>query len=225
MFIGHYGVGLAGKAIDTRPSLGTMFLAAQWLDLLWPVFVLAGLEKFSIVPGNTVLTPLRFDYYPWSHSMLMAINWGVLLAIIYFISTKNARGGILIGFLVFSHWLLDWFVHAADLQLTPFSQTRVGLELWNYKWPEIILESLIFVAGAVIYLKRTSAKNKTGKWVVWALFIFLVVVHFMNTFGPPPTDIQMVAWVGLSQWLLVAWGYWVDRNRSSSLQPLHSKPL
>lgn len=213
MFIGHYGLGLGAKAIDTRPSLGTMFLAAQWLDLVWPILVIAGVEKFSVVPGNTVLTPLRFDHYPWSHSMLMAIAWGTVFGIIYFGITKYRRASVLLGFLVFSHWILDWVVHIPDLQLTPFSEARVGLGLWNFKWPEIILELLIFIVGAGICLRNTSASKKTSQWVLWALLIFLLVIHLMNIFGPPPTNVNAVAWVGLSQWLIVAWGYWADRNR------------
>ncbi|MFA5803032.1 MAG: hypothetical protein WC879_00185 [Melioribacteraceae bacterium] len=34
MFIGHFGVGLAAKKIDSKPSLGTLFLASQFIDLL-----------------------------------------------------------------------------------------------------------------------------------------------------------------------------------------------
>jgi LexA-binding, inner membrane-associated putative hydrolase len=217
MFIGHFGLGLAAKGIDKRPSLGTMFLAAQWLDLVWPVLLLTGVERFSIVPWNTVLTPLRFDYYPWSHSMLMAIAWGVLFGVMYLLITKNGRGALLMGFLVFSHWVLDWFTHTSDLQITPFSERRIGLGLWNYKWPEIIIELAVFIIGAVVYLRHTKAKNKTGRWVIWALLIFLLVIHLMNTFGPPPNDVNAVAWVGLSQWLLVAWGYWADGRRTSKV--------
>src|SRR5215470_8267700 len=158
MFIGHYGVMLAGKGIDKRPSLGTMFLAAQWLDLLWPILALLGIERFSIDPGNMVLSSLRFDYYPWSHSMLMAIGWSVLFGGVYFAIKKNGKGALLLGCLVFSHWLLDLLVHRPDLQLTPFSEIRVGLGLWNFKWPEIITESFLLIVGASIYLRVTKPK-------------------------------------------------------------------
>jgi hypothetical protein len=49
MFLGHFGVALAAKAVATRPALGTTVMAAQWADGLWPVFVLAGLEHVEIV--------------------------------------------------------------------------------------------------------------------------------------------------------------------------------
>ena len=213
MFIGHYAVGFAGKSIDKRPSLGTMFLAVQWLDLLWPMLVLAGVEKFSIEPGNTVLTPLNFISYPWSHSMLMAMVWGLLFALVYYANSKHKKGSILLFVLVFSHWVLDWLTHRPDLQLSPFSETRTGLSLWDHKWLEICIETAVFLLGVWLYTKATKAKNKTGNWSFISLIAFLLIIHFMNTFGPPPTDIKMVTWSALAQWLLVAWGYWIDRNR------------
>jgi len=213
MFIGHYGIGFAGKKIEKGPSLGIMFVAAQWLDLVWPVLVLAGVEKVSIQPGNTVLTPLNFESYPWSHSLLMAVVWGILFSLFYFARTKNRRASLLLLFLVFSHWILDWVTHRPDLQVTPFSEMRVGLGLWNYKWTEITIEALLLITGAYLYMSVTNAKNRTGRWSLWAFLVFLLTIHFMNTFGPPPPNAETVAWMGLSQWLLVAWGFWIDRNR------------
>lgn len=213
MFIGHYAIGLSGKQIDKRPSLGTMFMAVQWLDLVWPVLVLAGVEKVSIDPGNTVLTPLNFEYYPWSHSMLMAIAWGALFGLVYYARTKNSRGAWLLLFLVFSHWILDWITHRPDLQWTPFSEARTGLGLWNHKWAEIAIETGLFLIGIFIYIKVTRAKYSSGNWSLWALVIFLLAIHFMNAFGDPPPNVEIVAWMGLSQWLLVAWGYWIDSVR------------
>lgn len=213
MFIGHYAIGFAGKQIDNRPSLGTMFMAVQWLDLVWPVLVLAGVEKVSIEPGNTVLTPLNFEYYPWSHSLLMALVWGGLFAMVYYSRTKNRRGALLLLFLVFSHWILDWITHRPDLQWTPFAEARTGLGLWNHKWAEIIIETGLFLAGIFLYIKVTRGRFKSGNWSLWALVIFLLAIHFMNAFGDPPPNVEIVAWMGLSQWLLVAWGYWIDSVR------------
>lgn len=213
MFIGHYALGFAGKSIDKRPSLGTMFLAVQWLDLIWPIFVLTGVEKVSIEPGNTVLTPLNFEYYPWSHSLLMAIGWGLLFAIVYYIAKKNGRGSVLLFFLVISHWLLDYITHRTDLPISPFSDTKVGLGLWNNKWVEIVLESALFIAGILIYTRITKPKNNTGKWSLWILLLVLVIIHFANMFGPPPPSVDAIGWAGLALWLFVIWGYWIDRNR------------
>jgi membrane-bound metal-dependent hydrolase YbcI (DUF457 family) len=213
MFIGHFALGFAAKKRDKKISLGTLFIAVQWLDLLWPFFILTGIEKVSIDPGNTVLTPLNFEYYPWSHSMLMAILWGVLFALIYYTFTKNRSGAILLSLLVFSHWALDWLTHRADLPLTPFTDLKTGLGLWDYKLLEIFIESLLFIISLLIYTKATRPKNKTGTWSLWGLIVFLLIIHFMNILGPPPPNVNMIGWAGFFQWLIVAWGYWIDRNR------------
>jgi membrane-bound metal-dependent hydrolase YbcI (DUF457 family) len=216
MMIGHYAVGFAGKKINKLPSLGTMFIAVQWLDLVWPVLVLLGVEKVTIEPGNTEMTPLNFVSYPWSHSMLIAIVWGIMFAIVYYAKTKNRDASLLLFFLVFSHWILDWITHRPDLQLAPFSEIRTGLGLWNHKWAAMVVELLLFATGLFLYSKATKAKNKTGRWALWGLALFLLIIYFMGVFGPPPEKVNMIAWVDMSQWLLVAWGYWIDRNRVTS---------
>ncbi len=213
MFIGHYALAMAAKRIDRRPSLGIFFLATQWIDLIWPFFVLFGLERVNIDPGNTAFTPLDFEYYPWSHSLLMVLVWAGLFALGYFALTRNRRGALLLAALVFSHWVLDWMTHAPDLPLAPYSDIKTGLGLWNYKWPVIILETALLAAGVYIYTRVTKAKNATGKWAFRGLVTFLVLIHFMNALGDPPPSSGIVAWVGLSQWLIVAWGYWIDKNR------------
>ena len=65
MFIGHFAVGLAAKKVAPRVSLGTMFLACQLLDLIWPVLVLAGVELVRVDHAATAFTPLAFDSRPF----------------------------------------------------------------------------------------------------------------------------------------------------------------
>lgn len=216
MFIGHYAIGFAGKQVDQRPSLGTMFLAVLWLDLIWPVFVLLRIERFSIEPGNTVITPLDFEYYPWSHSLLMAVLWGLLFGFVYFFFSKSRRSSILLFFLVLSHWVLDWITHQPDLPFTPFSNQKTGLGLWNYLWIELGIEMILFAGAVYWYSKTSKAKNKVGVWSLSILVGLLVVIHFLNVFGPLPPNTNAVAWSALLQWVFVGWGYWVDRNRISA---------
>src|SRR5262249_50183109 len=123
------------------------------------------------------------------------------------------KGAILLFFLVFSHWILDWLTHRPDLQLSPFSETRVGLGLWNHKWLAVGVEMILFIIGVLLYLFVTKLKNKKGHWITWALIIFLMIIYGLNVFGPPPKDVQSVAWADMAQWLIVAWGYWADKNR------------
>ena len=131
MFIGHFAIGLLGKRKDSLPSLAMLFIAVQFLDLLWPILVLFGIETLSVDPGNTEITPLDFEHYPYSHSLLMAIVWSILFGAVYFLFTKNKRGSWLLSGLVMSHWILDFITHRPDLPLSPFTEQKLGLGLWN----------------------------------------------------------------------------------------------
>lgn len=215
MFIGHFGTGLAAKKIDSKPSLGTLFIASQFIDLLWPVFILLGIEKVQIEPGNTAVTPLNFISYPYSHSLFGVLIWAILLGAIYYMLKKNFRTSLLLGLLVLSHWILDLFTHRPDLQLLPWSDFKVGFGLWNSVVFTIIIEGLIFIIGAYFYLSVTKSKNKKGSYGLWSLLTFLTLIYVMNIVGTPPPDTNAIAIAGLFQWLIVAWGYWIDRNRSA----------
>ena len=211
MFIGHLGAGFAAKSVDKKISLGTLFLASQFIDLLWPILLLLGLESVKIESGDTVVTPLNFISYPISHSMLGVIFWGILFGIVYYLGKKNLRGSILLGALVFSHWLLDLLTHRPDLQLFPWSDYKVGLGLWNSFLGTVIVEGLIFALGVFIFYKVCNPQSKSKIILFWSLVIFLAAVYVMNLFGPPPPSEEPIAIVGLSQWLLIAWVYWIDR--------------
>ncbi len=213
MFIGHFAVGMGAKAAAPRVSLGTLFLASQFVDLLWPTLLLFGLERVKIVPGITTVTPLDFEHYPITHSLLMAMVWGLLFGLVYWIFQKNKIGAIVLGLCVASHWLLDLLVHRPDLPLIPGGATRLGIGLWNSLPATLIVEGLLFVLGIWLYLRSTTAKNRVGRFAFWGLAAFLSIIYIANLFGPPPPDVPSIAWAGHLQWLFVLWAYWVDRNR------------
>jgi hypothetical protein len=209
MFIGHYAVGLIAKKNQQLPSLAMMFVAVQFLDLIWPVLVLLGIESFYIDPGNTKLTHLNFEFYPYSHSLLLALVWGFLFGLFYFLFTKNRNGSLLLGVLVLSHWVLDFITHRPDLPLTPFTDLKVGLGLWNFPIGEIFLELGLFGAGAYLYFRSIKPKRKTA---YWTLIAFLFVVHLMNLFGPPPPGTMAVAWSANLMWFMVLWAWWIEKE-------------
>lgn len=215
MFIGHFAAALVAKRIDSQPSLGSTFMAAQWLDLLWPVLLLTGTERVMIEPGNSATTPLNFVHYPVSHSLMAVLLWSLLFGVTYYFIKRNRKAALLIGALVLSHWVLDLVVHIPDLPITPFSDTKVGMGLWNYKYVALTIEILFFLWSVYIYSKTTKAVNKTGSISFWSLIVFLLIIHTANIFGPPQTDVKPIAVVGLAQWLLVAWAYWADANRKA----------
>ncbi len=212
MFIGHFGAGFAAKSVDKKISLGTLFLASQFIDLLWPILLLLGLESVKIEAGNTAVTPLNFVSYPISHSMFGVIVWGFLFGIIYYLIKKNPRGSLLLGCLVVSHWLFDLLTHRPDLQLFPWSDYKVGFGLWNSFVGTVLIESLIFGVGVLIYYRIRKPQSRPKQILFWSLVIFLAVVYIMNLVGPPPPSEEPIAYVGLSQWILIAWAYWIDRT-------------
>ena len=213
MFIGHFGLAFAAKKISKRGSLGTYIIAAQFLDLLWPMLLIRDIEKVAIEPGNTAFTPLNFLYYPYSHSLVFTLIWAISFGIFYLLVTKDKKTSLLIGVLVLSHWILDFFTHRPDLPLSPWSNEKVGLGLWNNPMATIIIEVIMFVGGALLYIRATHAKNLTGAISLWAFMVFMLVIYFLSASGHPPDSLHSIAILGLTQLLLVAWGYWIDANR------------
>jgi len=215
MFLGHFGVGFGAKRLAPRTSLGTLFLAAQFVDLLWPTLLLFGIERVAIVPGITRVTPLDFEHYPITHSLLLAIGWGVGFALVYGIIRRYRRGAWICGAAVVSHWLLDLIVHRPDLPLYP-GGPLAGFDLWNSLPATLAVEGLIFGAGFWLYAQGTRARDRMGSVTLWGLVAFLIVTYAANLFGPPPGNVEAIGWVGQAQWLIVAWGYWIDRHRTAA---------
>ncbi|GAF80652.1 unnamed protein product [marine sediment metagenome] len=213
MFIGHYAVAFAAKKPAPETSLGTLFLAAQFVDHLWPIFSILGLEHVRIAPGITAVVPLDFYDYPYSHSLLAAVVWALAFALIYFAVRRYPRGAWVVGAAVLSHWLLDLLTHRPDLPLAPGSDTVVGLGLWNSFAGTVVVEGALFLVGVVIYSRMTRAKDKTGHFALWGLVAFLVVMYVVNLLGPPPPNESVIPYVGLALWLFVGWAYWIDRHR------------
>ncbi|HWC66206.1 MAG TPA: hypothetical protein VG777_08990, partial [Thermoanaerobaculia bacterium] len=147
MFLGHWAVGFGAKKAAPRVSLGTLFLAAQLADLLWPVLVLAGVEKVEIRAGATPVNPLVFTRYPWSHSLAALALWGALFGLAYrLIRGAPARAAAILAAVVVSHWVLDAFSHEPDVPVGPTGPV-VGLGLWRSLPATIAVEIVLLAAG------------------------------------------------------------------------------
>jgi hypothetical protein len=216
MFIAHFGVGFGAKSIAPKVSLGTLFLAAQFIDLLWPTLLLLGLEQVRIAPGATVVTPLVFESYPISHSLIAVIGWALLLGVGHYLLRRDTRTSLVLATLVISHWLLDLIVHQPDLPLYPGSATLAGLNAWSSLPLTLLLEGSVFAVGVWLYARSTTAADATGRWGFCGLVAFLLLTYAANLFGAPPPNETAIAWAGHAQWLLVLWGYWIDGHRHAS---------
>jgi membrane-bound metal-dependent hydrolase YbcI (DUF457 family) len=212
MFIGHNAVAFAAKRVAPRTSLGTLTAAVMLLDLIWPIFLLLGVEHVRIHRGITKFAPLDFYDYPWTHSLAMSAVWGVLFGLGYFAITRYARGAMVIAVCVISHWVLDFIVHRPDLPLWPHGR-RVGLGLWNSPVATIGIESAMFAIAILIYRDFTRPRDRIGSIGFWLFVIVLAAIYIANASGAPPPNWQTVAYLALSGWLLPFWAGWFDRHR------------
>jgi hypothetical protein len=208
MFLGHYAVALAARRAAPATSLGTLFLASVFVDLLWPMLLLTGIERARIDPGIRGLGPLVFEHYPVSHSLLMVCAWALLAGGAYYAVARDRHAATLVALLVVSHWLLDAVAHRPDLALVPGGAVRVGFGLWNAPPASVVAELGLFAGGVLLYLRATPGQKR---WPLGALCVLLLAIFAADLLGPPPPSITAVAVAGLAQWLLVAAGWWVDR--------------
>lgn len=220
MFLAHYGVAMAAKGVSRKESLGATVLAAQWLDLLWPIFLLLGVESVRIVPGLMQASALDFVHYPFTHSLLAVAGWAVAIGSIYFVTTRRLRGAALMGGLVLSHWVLDLPVHRPDLPLWPGSGIRVGLGLWHSVAVTLVLEFGFLALGLIVYSRVTRPRDRIGRWGLWTMMLVLVAFFLSSFAGPPPSE-SALAFGGLVLWIFVPWGYWIDRHRT--VEPAHEQ--
>jgi hypothetical protein len=215
MFIGHFAVAFIAKKKAPAISLGFLFLAAQWLDLLWPTLLVLGMERVEIDPGNTILTPLDFVHYPISHSLLMVFIWSILGMALTWWLTRNRIATVVIGTCILSHWVLDLIVHRPDLPLSFGDTALVGLGLWNHPILAIGIEALLFVGAILIYQRLTTPLNYKGRYGFLGLVLSLMAIYITSFIGPSPPDTASVALAGHLQWLFVIMAFWVDKNRTT----------
>jgi hypothetical protein len=215
MFIGHFALGFVSKAVAPKANLGTAFAAAQLLDLIWPPLVLLGIERVSIVPGATAFSPFDFTYYPWSHSMVMALVWSVVFGGVYYGVRRDRYTAIWMGGLVFSHWILDWVSHRPDMPIFPGGGPKVGLGLWHSVPATLVVELSLFAVGVAVYIAMTRARSWLGHAALAALVLAFLAMYFGSRVGLPPSPAAMAGGGLIVISLFVAWGWWADRLRAT----------
>jgi hypothetical protein len=88
--------------------------------------------------------------------------------------------------------------------------------LWYSLPATVVVEALLYVAALAYYANATRARDRsTGTIAFWSLVVFLALIYAANLLGPPPPNVTALAWTVQAMWLLVLWGYWVDRHREA----------
>lgn len=214
MHVGHFATGLIGKRIDPKLSLGTMILAAMLGDILWCVFMLAGVEQIRITAGRGAANYFQPINIAYSHSLAMLLVWAAVFAGVHFLWRRSRRSALLLFSLVLSHWPLDVIAHKSDMPLAPGVPQQFGIGLWSNIIATIIVEGGLWLLSLVIYLRVTRSGSKLALFIFW-LGVLLVTLSWLNNIaGPPPPDVRIAALASLIYFLLVvAWGYWLNRLR------------
>ncbi len=212
MFVGHYGVSFATKKADPSIPLWVLFLAVQWLDVLWAPLVILGIEKVRIVPGFTATNPLDLYYMPYTHSPVAALLWSAAAFAVYrLLAHAPTRSAFLVGLAVSSHWVLDFIVHRPDLPLYD-NTAKVGLGLWNYPAWAFGLEAALLLGASAMYLKA-EPRNRAAI-IVFSLVMLGVQVYVF--FGPPPASPKAAAATALVAYFLFALIIWFLADRRAS---------
>jgi hypothetical protein len=212
MFVGHYGVAFAAKSERNRIPLWILFIAVQFLDYIWATLVLLGIEKLRVIKGFTAGSMLDSYFHPYSHSLIAAIIWSGVAALLYKPLCSwlghgySKSAALIVGLAVFSHWILDLIAHPRDLAIYD-NKWKVGFGLWNYRDPEFALEIALLGVGIIIYLARNVMPVIRKKAIV-VFGIFLVIIQIGDTYVPrTPLTAKATAmgvWIFYTLFVLVA---------------------
>ena len=218
MFVGHYAVSLVLKKFEKKISLGILFLAVQFVDILFFPFVLLGIDRVNIVQNFTQSTHFELEYMPYTHSLLASVLWaGAAYALFRWVIVKKNSVALVVALAVFSHWLFDLIVHTPDLPLWSDASFKLGFGLWNSAIATFALEGALLVSALWLYLRSTSATTAVGKYGMSVFVIFLLLVNVVNIFGPLMGDsnVALAIFALTSYFLFAAVAFWLDMRRSS----------
>jgi hypothetical protein len=222
MFLGHYGVALALKQKEPKVSLGTLFVAAQLVDVLWGGFLLLGWEHVRILPDDNPLLVLQFYDYPISHSLLAAFAWAAVAAALYYSwptrdTTRHWQAAALVGAAAASHWLLDLIVHLPDLPLMDNASPKFGLGLWRHVAPSVALELLVLGLGLALYVRGRSRRHPLRPIRLAVVLVLLVGTYIAALVGPPAPSVPVIGASTVVLLLLAAaLAAWADRAATSA---------
>jgi hypothetical protein len=217
VFVGHYAASFALKSFEKRASLGVLFLAVQFVDILFFPFVLTGIERMNIVENFTQSTHFELEYMPFTHGLLASVLWAAAAyAVFRWVVVKKQSVAVVVALAVFSHWLLDLPVHTPDLPLWSDASPKLGFGLWNNAVATYLLEAGLLLLALWMYLRSTKATATVGKYGMAVFTGFLLLINVPNIFAAPMVDskIGLSIFALSSYFLFAAVAFWLDRKRA-----------
>jgi hypothetical protein len=213
MLVGHLAVGLVGKRIEPKISLGTWILAALLADLVAFPLLIADVEHFDAVPGAQLNRTIGRDIV-YSHSLLMDVVWGCLFAVAYFLRRRYPRGAGLLFGAVISHWVLDVISHRPDMPLAPGVASVYGFGLWSSLPATLIVEGGFWLLALILYTRATHPIKRSGIYAFWPGVALITLVWYGNIHaGMDPNPLKAGIGGLILFALMLAWAYWMNLLR------------
>jgi len=141
MIAGHFGFAAIVKSREPRVPLWSLMLATVWLDIVFIPLFLAGIEKLEPAPGLRGGYGQNIIYADYTHSLIGALVLSAAFGLM-FGWRWGKRCVFVLGFVSFSHWLLDLVVHRHDMPVLPGNWgnlPRLGFGLWQVKTGSTVL--------------------------------------------------------------------------------------
>jgi hypothetical protein len=164
MVAGHFGFAAAVKSRERQTPLWALMLACQWLDVVFVPLLALGVEGLTPVPGTSGGYGRLIISADYTHSLIGALAlsaaFGAVTAIPW-----GRRSGVVLGAVVFSHWVLDLVVHRGDMPILPGNAgqlPRVGFGLWKMPAASAAVELALILVGSYFYWQAAVAMAQSN---------------------------------------------------------------
>ncbi len=212
MFIGHFAFGFLLSYIFPSVPLWIILIGVSFPDILWPIFVILGIETVRVDRNSPLQKNLEFTNYPYSHSLVLTTAIATAVGILLSVLLKNELIILVFPLSSASHWLLDAIVHRKDLPLLGFSSKdiKVGLGLWNHGKSAFVIEYAFYAVLTLIFIPLSYAINLL---ILGSVFHLLNANSFLgftknNPFGTNKYAYPLVTLAGFGLFILIV-SLWV----------------
>ena len=165
MVAGHFGLAAGVKSWAPSAPLWALMVATQWLDIFFVPLFLLGIETIDPVdPAHPNAYGASIIHANYTHSLVGALG---LAAVFGAVSARawGRRVGVVLGAVVFSHWILDLVVHRGDLPVLPGDVgglPRFGFGLWQFPAVAAGLELALVIGGGYLYWRAATQLSRAS---------------------------------------------------------------
>lgn len=158
MIAGHFGFAAAVKSRAPRAPLWALMLACVWLDVVFIPLFAAGIETIVPVPGTRGGYGEGVIHADYTHSLVGALLISAVFALVAAVWWRRSVA-LVLGGVVFSHWVLDLLMHRADMPWLPANAGNLpllGFGLWRWPVASALVEAALVVLGALLYARAAA---------------------------------------------------------------------